>query len=426
MRTLAFDGRMGASGDMILAALLAAGADSSVLAPVKQRLDIEYDIGETPRCGISATSVDVLHTGSDDSGDSHDHDHHHSHEYSHNHSHGHDHAEGAGPTRTFPEVVEIVESMELSHPVERDAIEIFTLLGEAEASVHGTELEETHFHEVGADDAIADIVGAVLLLDDLGLDQIVTTPLSTGSGEVAMSHGTYPVPTPAVVELAERADWSLRGGPVETELLTPTGAAILAHFTDGVESLPSVRIDSSGYGAGGKSFSEHPNVLRAIVGETAGELCRDSITVLETNLDDATPETLGGLHDTLADAGALDVSVLPATMKKSRPGHLVKVIVKPENARQVARKLAEETGTLGVREHGAGHRFIAARKTRTVTVEIADDSFDIDVKVASLGEDGQVYDVSGEYDDASRIAAETGATIRDILERAEAVAREQL
>ncbi len=402
MRTLAFDGRMGAAGDMVLGALLAAGADRDALAPVENALDIEYQVSTVDRNGIGATAVDVVLTAE---------------------GHEHDHAEGHGPHRSYPEVVDIVEGMGLPEAVEADALAIFERLGRAEAAVHDTDLQETHFHEVGADDAIADIVGAALLLADLGVGRVVTTPLSAGGGTVEMSHGSYPVPTPAVVELAESADWSLQGGPVDAELLTPTGAAILAHIAEGVDHLPEMTVDASGYGAGSKTFEADPNVLRAMVGETAGGLRRDDITVLETNLDDAAPELLGDLQRSLAAAGARDVSILPATMKKSRPGHLVKVICKPEDAQRVARRLAEETGTLGVREHGAGHRWVADRAFETAALEIEGETYEVAVKVASDSE-GAVYDVSAEFDDAVAVAEATGLPVRSVVERAERAVRE--
>ncbi|WP_256393788.1 nickel pincer cofactor biosynthesis protein LarC [Natronoarchaeum rubrum] len=449
MRLLAFDGRTGASGDMLLAALLAAGADRDALDPVEAALDVEYVVSERTRAGIAATAVDVVladesgedddeshsndhshthghdvdgHSHDDDHSHKHSHDHDHTHEHGHDadgHSHNHSHAEGAGPNRTFPEVIEIVEGMELPETVADDAKAIFRLLGEAEASVHGTNLSETHFHEVGADDAIADIVGAALLLDDLDVDRVVTTPISAGGGTVEMSHGEYPVPTPAVVEIAERADWTLRGGPVDAELLTPTGAAILAHVAEGREQLPPLDVAASGYGAGDLKLDGRPNVLRALVGEPECELRRDDIAVLETNVDDVAPEVLGGLQETLAKAGARDVTIVPTTMKKSRPGHLVKVIAKPEDAERVARRLAEETGTLGVREGGASHRWIADRSFETARIEIDGEEYEIDVKIASDA-DGAVYDVSAEYDDAAAVAAETGRPIRELLRRAEA------
>ena len=468
MKTLAFDGRMGASGDMMLAALLAAGANRDALAPVEDAISVRYEAGETEKNGISATTVSVLLDGSDDGDDgkesrhSHDengHDHpdddqSHNHDdsghddYSHDdhgrddHSHGHsnhshDHAEGAGPLRTYPEVVEIVESMDLPGGVETDALAVFELLGEAEASVHGTDLESTHFHEVGADDAIADVVGSALLFADLGVERVVTTPLATGGGDVEMSHGVYPVPTPAVVEIAERADWQLRGGPIEAELLTPTGAAILAHFAEGIDSLPPLSVESSGYGAGGYDFPDRPNVLRAMVGESEarsaserlsgeaaneGGLVYDDVAVLETNLDDAPPEVLGGLQETLREVGARDVSVVPLTMKKSRPGHLVKVLCKPADAARVARRLAEETGTLGIRQAGATHRWIAEREFETVVLDFDGERYEVNVKLAS-DDSGTVYDVSAEYDDCATVAREASVPVREVMRRAEDAAR---
>lgn len=447
MRTLAFDGRMGASGDMLLAALLAAGADRDALAPVEDALDVRYDVETVDKRGITATSVRVMleesadrdgehdhEHRSDDNSDTHDHPHEHSHTgHDHDHSHGHSRdyddadatpAEGHGTHRTYAEVLDVVESMDLASSVEADANAIFTILGEAESAVHGTDLEATHFHEVGADDAIADVVGAALLLADLGVEHVVTTPLATGGGSAEMAHGEYPVPAPAVVEIAARASWSLRGGPVDAELLTPTGAAILAHVADGVNTLPTLDVAEAGYGAGGYDFPDRPNVLRAVVGDGGSALDRERITVLETNLDDASPEVLGSLQQRLTDSGARDVSIVPTTMKKSRPGHLVKVMVAPEDAARVAHKLALETGTLGVREHGAGHRWVADRTFRTAPLEIDGETHEVAVKVASDAS-GDPYDYSAEYDDALAVAEATDRPVREILRRAEDVVRDE-
>ena len=409
MGTVAFDGRMGASGDMLCAALVDAGADPAALDPVLNALDVRYAVGSTTKAGLDSATVDVL-LGGDDS--------------AHDHDHGHDHAEGSGPHRTYPEVVGIVERMSLPAAVERDALAVFRRLGEAEAAVHGTDLEDTHFHEVGADDAIADVVGACLLLADLDPDRVVTTPVSVGGGTVSMSHGTYPVPAPAVTEIVADADWSIEGGPVDRELLTPTGAALLAELADGVDRLPTLDVETVGYGAGDADVPNHPNALRVLVGDGGGGLRPESISVLETNLDDATPEVLGSLQETLDEVGALDVSILPATMKKSRPGHLVKVVAHPEDAERVARRLAEETGTLGVREGNAGHRWIADRETVTATVTADGEAYEVRVKVAT-DTDGTVYDRSAEYDDALAVARETGLTVRDVQRRAEAAAAEE-
>jgi len=445
MRTLAFDGRMGASGDMLLAALLAAGADADALAPVADALDVRYATDRTDERGIAATRVRVVfddNGGGSDVGHAHEYnDHtdgshgHHDHDGSpdpDDHTHpgdrDHDHhgatpAEGHGPHRTYAEVVEIVETMELPPRVESAAIAVFRRLGEAESSVHDTDLDSTTFHEVGADDAIADVVGVALLLDDLEVDRIVTTPLSTGGGTASMAHGEYPVPAPAVVEIAADADWSLRGGPVDAELLTPTGAAILAQFAEGVESLPALDVEAVGYGAGGYDVPDRPNVLRALVGDGGRGLDRESITVLETNLDDAAPEVLGDLQRSLSEAGAHDVTILPTTMKKSRPGHLVKVIVDPEDAERVARRLAAETGTLGVREHGAGHRWVADRAFRIAHLDVDGGTYEVPVKIAS-DRAGDVYDYSAEYDAAAAVADATGLPVREVLRRAEAAVRD--
>ena len=438
MRLLAFDGRVGASGDMILAALLSAGADPDALAPVEEALDVEYRIETTVECGIEATTVDVLVADAHDADDSHRDDGDDNRDDGHDQPDGNDgpeetgdgdgdvyvRAEGHGPHRSYREVVGIVEGMGLPPAVEADALAIFELLGEAEASVHGEPLESIHFHEVGADDAIADVVGAVSLLADLGVERVVTTTLSAGGGTTSMSHGEYPVPGPAVVEIAERADWALAGGPVDRELLTPTGAAILGHLADGVDAVPSLEVEGSGYGAGGYDLDPRPNVLRAVVGEATGDLVREEIAVLETTLDDATPEVLGGLQGSLAAAGARDVTILPATMKKSRPGHLVKVVCKPGDRRRLARRLAEETGTLGVRESGVSHRWIADRRFETVAIEAGGVRHEVTVKIASDA-DGAVYDVSAEYDEAEAIAEGTGVPIREVLRRAEAAVHEK-
>jgi hypothetical protein len=406
MRTLAFDGQMGASGDMILASLLDAGGDPTVLRPVEAALGVRYDRQTVPKHGIQATSVTVLAADPESAGATRP------------------RAEGHGPHRTLAEVVEILDGMDVSTRVRRDARAVFERLARAESAVHGADPEATHFHEVGADDAIADVLGACLLFEDLDPDRVVTTPLAVGGGETETSHGIYPIPAPAVVELADGADWALRGGPVDRELLTPTGAALLAQFADGVDALPAMRVDATGYGAGDYDLADRPNVLRVIVGDGGSRLDREEITVLETNLDDASPEVLGDLQASLSAVGALDVTVLPATMKKSRPGHLVKVVTKPADAARVARALAAETGTLGVREHGAGHRWVARRRMDTATLDAGGDSHDVAVKVAA-DEDGTVFDVSAEYDDAAAVARATGLPLREVMRRAEQVVSER-
>ena len=476
MRTLAFDGRTGAAGDVLLGALVAAGADPTVLAPVTEALPVEYAFDSVQEHGIAATRARVVSTRDEEGGD-HDHDHSHDDAHTHDHDHSHDggghahpDAEGAGPERTYADVLDVLAGMALPERVRADAERAFRLLGEAEAAVHGTELGETTFHEVGTDDAIADVVGACLLLADLAPERVVTTPVAAGGGEATFSHGTYPVPTPAVTEIAAAADWRLEGGPVDRELLTPTGAAILAAVADGVDTLPEVAVDASGYGAGAYDLDDRPNVLRVTVGETPADdgeaasghgdghrhdghahdhehghddghehghddshehdhdggrghgLHRDDVAVLETNLDDATPEVLGSLQETLPAAGAYDVTVVPTAAKKSRPGHLVKVLCDPDDAGRLAELLARETGTLGVRQAAATHRWIADRRFETATLPVDGEDHTVAVKVATTA-DGEPYDESAEYDDALAVADATGLSVREVCRRAETAVR---
>jgi len=342
------------------------------------------------------------------------------------HSHDHDdsdHARGGAtaPTR-LQRVVDLVEEMGLPDDVTRDTLAIFEILGTAEAAVHGTDLDETHFHEVGADDAIADVVGACLLVDDLAVDRVVTTPLSVGSGEVEMSHGTYPIPAPAVVEIAEQADWSLRGRTGRGGTAHPTGAAILAHFAQGIDALPSMEVQASGYGAGGTpSRTARTSSGRSSVNPTA----RSSTTISPSSKRTWTtwPRRYWGPPSVARGRGGPRRLGAPGDDEEGRPGHLVKVICKPEDAQRVARRLAEETGTLGVREHGADHRWIAHREIETVAITVEGEAYPIDVKIAS-DDEGVVFDVSAEYDDAAAVADETGMAVRDVLRRAEDVVRD--
>lgn len=387
MKTVAFDGTMGASGDMLLGALVDAGADPTVFGPIEDTVGCAYEVEETTTHGVSATRVTVVN--------------------------------GRKPRpRSYADVTEIVDALELDAPADTWVRKAIDLLGEAEAAVHGTPLEETHFHEVGADDAIADIAGTAALLASLDPDRLITGPIATGSGEVETTHGIYPVPPPAVTAIAALTTLTLYGGPVEAELLTPTGAAILGAMAEGVDTMPSLSVSSVGYGVGAYEFADRPNILRAIVGTVDGALRREDIHVLETHVDDATPELLGYLQERLREVGALDIACVPGTMKKSRPGHVITVVVRPSDAARVARTLAVETGTLGVRSTAATHRWVADREIRSVTIDVGGQTYPIDVKVAR-DSDGTVFDRSAEFDDAASIARAENRPITDIMRLAE-------
>ena len=395
---IALDAASGASGDMLLGALVDLGADAELLDRVEDVVPVEIDVGRVDRAGVSATTVDVA--GGGDDGDD---DHHH---------------------RAYTEVRGIVEDADLPAAVTADALAVFERLGAAEAAVHDVPLDELAFHEVGADDAIADVVGACLLLRDLGArpagsseegESVSCTPIRVGGGTVESAHGDMPVPVPAVTEILEGTGHRIEGGPVEAELLTPTGAALLAYWAEPVAELPEMALDATGHGAGDADVDRHPNVLRALRGDAAMD--REAVVVLETNVDDVAPEVLGSLYDTLLEAGARDVTIQPLGMKKNRPGHLVSVVTRRPDADRLARLLAEETGTLGVRATERAHRFVADRELEDVTVTVGGEEYEARVKLASVG--GDVYDVSAEFDDARRIAADAGVPVRRVLEAVE-------
>ena len=390
---------MGASGDMIVGALLAAGGARELLAPIEDELAVTFSVESEVVCGIDATNVTILRDG--------------------------DPIEGHGPHRSFADVTAIVEELPLTDGATTMALNAFRLLAEAEATVHGADVDAIHFHEVGADDAIADVTAAATLLDDLRSDQVVTGPLSVGDGTVKTSHGIYPIPPPAVAEIAATTSLQMVHGPVSGELLTPTGAAILGSVANACKRLPAMQPDTIGYGAGDRDFGNRPNVLRVMIGATTPNLSQAEIALLETHIDDTTPEVLGHLHDRLQEAGALDIAIVPTTMKKSRPGHLIKVVVDPADEQQVARALAEETGTLGVRSGSATHRWMAERRIVTADVTIDTESFALPVKIATDTDD-RVIDISAEFDDAAAVATATNRPVRWVMEQAESAIRQTI
>lgn len=393
MDSLVVDASMGAAGDMLLGALLDVGADPSPLARTEAALGLEYVETRVDRSGIAATRVEVV-AASDGAP-----------------------LEGHGPHRTVADVTEIIDAMELPTAMHETAVAIVTRLGAAEAAIHDSPPGEVVFHEVGADDAIADIVGVLQLLDSLDIHEVLVPPLAVGGGRREMAHGQYPIPAPAVTEIIAASGLQITGGPVDEELLTPTAAAILAEVGTPIEQLPTIDISGVGYGAGSREFPAEANVVRILRGTVSSPLRSEQICVLETNVDDATPEVLGGLQDTLTAAGAHDVSIVPMTMKKSRPGHLIQVIGPPEAAGQLAEVLARETGTLGVRERVQAHRSVADRQFTSVRLAIGDREWEVVIKEA-MTSDGVPIGASVEYASASAVAADTDRPTTEIIARA--------
>jgi len=346
MRIAYFDCLSGISGNMVLGAMLACGLDESVLLAGLAQLPLhgwKLTVERVSKQGISALHVDVVEE-------------HHEHEMGqgeHHHHHAH---------RGLGDILHLIEHSGLSPQVKKTASDIFTRLGQAEAEVHGTTPDQVHFHEVGAVDAIIDIVGAAIGLEALGIDRVLASPLPLGRGWVTCAHGTFPIPAPATALL-------VRGVPIaesdiDAELVTPTGAAIITTLAERFGPLPGMTVGQVGYGAGSKELPR-PNVLRLFLGEEAAELAATEIVGLETNLDDLPGEVLGYLMDRLFAAGALDVFFTAIQMKKNRPGVLVRVLCAPGEVDACTGILFAETTTLGVRRT-LYTRAVLPREFRTV------------------------------------------------------------
>ncbi len=396
MRVLLFDPSSGASGDMIMACLLDLGADFDVVKAAVESVGCSLEISRDEKHHIGAARVKIQ--------------------------------AGGKRYKTLAEARSILRGSQLSPR----ALRIMEILAGAEARVHGVDREEAQFHEIGALDALADIAGSCAGLESLGVEKVFLLPISVGSGTVIAAHGRLPVPAPATLEVLKSSGLLWRGGPVEGELLTPTGAAILAEFADEIaEDYPLIRAEAAGYGSGTKDL-EIPNLLRGVVGKlVVDESARpgyphshfhahshhDRVVQLETNVDDVTGEVLGNLIDLLMDEGALDVSIVPALMKKGRPANIVKVIARKEEMDRLARIVMRETGSLGIRVFPSLHRFVAKREERTVGVEIESRNFQVRVKVSFFGD--EKIQIKAEHEDCKRIASEVGLPLREVSRRAE-------
>lgn len=376
MRVCYFDAFSGISGDMTVGALLDAGADAGALLEALRSLPTgaEYRIEKTRRRGIAATKFRV--------------------ETAETQRHRH-----------LPQILRMIEAAALPENAKRNAVAVFERLGAVEAAIHGVPVEKVHFHEVGAADSIADIVGACVGLELLGVREVYCSAVNVGGGTVETEHGTLPVPAPATAALLEGKPIYSRGP--QKELTTPTGAAIAAALARDFGPLPPMRIAAIGYGAGDHDFAEQANVLRVMIGETAGAEEAVSVEILEANVDDATPELLGFAMERLLEAGALDVSFSPLVMKKNRPGVLLRVIARPEDRERLAGLVLRETTSLGVRFLAAERR-VAAR--RFVEVETAYGK--VRMKVSETGQ------FAPEYEDCRKLALETGTPLRRIVSEA--------
>ncbi|AEH61761.1 protein of unknown function DUF111 [Methanosalsum zhilinae DSM 4017] len=389
MKALIFDPFSGASGDMIVASLIDIGADASRTREIMESVaDVSVSIGRVNRRGIDSVHVDVI-------------------------------SEKESPV-LYPEMVDRIKSACMEPEVETSVLSIFSLLAEAESKVHNVPLDELHFHEVGQNDAIADVTGAAFAINELGCDLIYCTPITTGSGYVNTAHGKLPVPAPATLNILQNKGMIFRGGNVEGEYLTPTGAGIISYFATPVNSYPQSIPLKTGYGAGDMD-PIHPNVLRSVLVDIEAALIQDHVELLETNVDDVTGEVLGNLVDELMGMGARDVTITPAIMKKGRPGHVIHVIARSRDTYRLAHRIICETGSLGVRVIPTRHRLIADRRMESVRISLNMNEFDIKVKIAS-DRNGSLLNIGAEFEDCRRVSLDSGIPVKDVIRIAEEAA----
>jgi len=308
-----------------------------------------------------------------------------------------------------------LETAELSNMASVFALKVLNSLIEGESSVHGKE-NTLHLHELASADTFVDILGTATALDDLKLFRdvkIYSTPVAVGGGSVKFSHGTFAVPAPATIEILRSKNYPIIGGPINHELTTPTGAAILVNLAESSSFYPPIKPIKIGYGAGSYDFEELTNVLRIVLGKTLDySLSKDEIYILETNVDDVSGEVLGYALQRLFSEGVLDASIIPTTTKKSRPGYLIKLVADAETVEELSRVLMEETGTLGVRFYRCS-RYVLKRRTISVGINIDGLKEKVRVKVAEDTK-GNIIHMKPEYDDIEQIAGKTGLPFRAI------------
>jgi uncharacterized protein (TIGR00299 family) protein len=393
MKILYFDCFSGISGDMTLSALVDLGVDKDLLIHELQKLNLpgwEIEFSEAVKHGIGAKQINVIL-------DEPSHSHFHLFHSPTKHTHVH---------RTMSDIVSLIYNSSISAGAKDSAKRIFMRLAVAEAKIHGSTPDEVHFHEVGAVDSIIDIVGTAICLDILAPDKIYASVLHDGYGFVKCQHGKIPVPVPAVTEmLATRQDASFRQLDIEGEMMTPTGAAIVLEISENFGVMPERKIMKTGYGAGKKDFSI-PNVLRVVMGETVETVASDSVTVIETNIDDTTPEILGYVMEKLLGAGAKDVFFTPVYKKKNRPATQLTVLCDAAQIPQMEQILFAETSTIGLRRTQAARNYLP-REIVKVTTPYGE----VQAKKVSFGSTARI---NLEYEDACRLAKEKDVPLLDI------------
>lgn len=386
-RTAYLDCVGGLAGDMLVAALLDAGGELEELLALPSRLglgSVSVEVARVERQGVAALHVEFGVP------------------------------EDAGQ-RDWQLIRELLAAADLTTSVRDSSLAVFERLAHAEARVHGIDPDDVHFHELGAADTLLDVCGAVALLEDLGVERVVCSPLPVARGIVAAEHGLLPLPAPATVALLEGAP--LYGVEGDLELVTPTGAALAATLADRFAELPPLRLERAGYGAGTRDVPHRPNVVRVLIGEELAAPAPE-VVLIETNLDDFSPELVPDAVERCFGAGALDVWTAPAHMKKGRPGFVFSALARPSSERAVAHAMLEETSALGVRVTRL-RRYELEREERSVEL----DGGTVRVKIGRL--DGRIVNIAPEHDDCAALARRTGRPVKSIWAAALAATEEQ-
>jgi len=388
MKILYFDCFSGVSGNMILGAMVDAGIDIKALKKELKKLDLHgysLKVSKVKRKGIKGTKVDVIV-------DKKKHLH---------HTH-------------YKDIKRLIERSKLPEKIKEDSLSIFKNIAEAEAKIHRTSVDNVHFHEVGAVDSIVDVVGASICISLLNSDITLSSPINTGKGMVKTEHGLLPVPAPATTEM-------LKGFPsyssdIEFELATPTGVGIITAMAKASNAIPVMKTNAIGYGAGSKDFSDSPNLLRIMIGEGYSPSEQDSITVIESNIDDMNPQFYDHIMNRIFDAGALDVFLTPIIMKKNRPAVKITLLSDNDNVNKLADILLKETTSFGLRMYKT-ERIKLEKEIKTVKTEYGS------TKVKIGKKNGKIINIAPEYEDCKRIANERGISIREVYEKVKSATR---
>lgn len=386
---------MGAAGDMLTAALLEIIPDSDEFIDKMNHIGIpgvDVSAKKVLKGGITGTHVSVKVHGKEEM--SHDHSHDHDHGHSEHHHENHEHHSH----NSMADIENIVNSLDLSEKVKKDVLSVYSLIAEAESVAHGVPVTDIHFHEVGAMDAIADVTAVCLLMNEINADRVVASPIHTGSGHVLCSHSVLPVPTPATAYILRGCP--IYGSTVRGELCTPTGAALLRHFTDEFSPLPQMSVSAIGYGMGAKDF-EAVNCIRVLIGESEHE--KEEVTELECNIDDMTAEELSFAQERIFDAGALEVYTTPCAMKKNRQGQVLHIICNITDRENILTSVFRHTTTIGIREYKISRHKLSR--------EIRETETPYGIVREKVSEGFGVTRRKYEFDDLSKIAKENGLTL---------------